>query len=585
MRVTADQGQWQECYDLAKVIAKANPEYPFTWLCLGWSNRGLGRPAEAIPAFEEAHRLGATNRGRIRYEIALCQAQLDRQQDCLASLQKALDEDMPSRAAIRRQAAFEKYRKLPEFQRIAGIPPEGLSLGEKRAFDAAYLAQEIQRIHPSPYQIKSKAEWDSMLAELKPRWGAMTEDELIVELKRIARLANDGHTSVAAAYEYGDTAALLPILFSQFQEGVYVTAAGKGFEDALWARVKAVDGRPIAKVLDTVADISPQDNAYRKVITGPPWLRHPQLLHALKLADSPSKVTLTLEMRDGKTVDKEYIVGPSPASLIRDPADGSKRPMHSVARSPFYSAHYLPAVAALWIHYNGCQDMDEESIADFAKRMDAFIKANDVKKLVIDLRWNGGGDNFLNLPLLELAMKNSVLNDPDHLFVCTSPYTFSAAVCFAGQLQRFTQATFVGQPTPSPANFIGESIGVPLPCTGIEATVSNLYWQNGPAMDAEPAIFPKVSVPYRFADYSRGRDACMEAILGEGFEKGAVLVERVGVTDFQCGNSTRRDIVGSGGLNFHVVSAPEHPWRLNSAKPSHRPGHSTAASYPNGIEA
>jgi len=90
--------------------------------------------------------------------------------------------------------------------------------------------------------------------------------------------------------------------------------------------------------------------------------------------------------------------------------------------------------------------------------------------------------------------------------------TFSAAVCGVGNLNRLTEAMFVGEPTGSPPNFIGETIPVTLPYSRLVATVSDLYWQNTVAMDERVWIAPDLYAPPSFQMLLEGRDPATEAV-------------------------------------------------------------------------
>lgn len=530
MRDLANDGKWEECLPLTKAILRENPDYPFAWMCLGWGSRFTGHFAEAIPAYERAYELGATQRGRIQYEIAICEANLGHKQQCLRAIKQALSDRYTNRASLRSDPAFEPFRSDPSFMKMAALTDAGKKdRNAKWTFDARYLVEEILRLHPNPYQLWKPSEWKDALAKFKADLPRLDDDQAIVRMKALVRQANDGHSSLAAPYEDSEASVAIPLLFGQFEDGVYVTAAEDELEPLLWSRVVSVNGTRVEEVMEAVGKVVPQDSPIRRLTNSPPWLRYPQLLHGLGLSKDREQVHFGLILRTGETKTVSLKVNPGAVKWIREPKDGSGQVPDSVhKRNTFYSADFLPSSSAVWIHYNGCQDMDEESIEAFAARLDAFIASHPVERLIFDVRWNGGGNNFLNWPLIDLVIRNPKLNEPGKVFVIAGQFTFSAALCFTGQMERFTKATIVGTPTSSPPNFVGETIPVELPCTGLLATISNTYWQNGPATDARIAIFPKVRVPWRFSDFRIGRDAALEAILGKGFAEGMVAIIKGG---------------------------------------------------------
>ena len=129
------------------------------------------------------------------------------------------------------------------------------------------------------------------------------------------------------------------------------------------------------------------------------------------------------------------------------------------------------------------------------------------------MRWNKGGNNFLNAPILEGLIRSTKINQPGKLFVIVGRNTFSAAMCGATQIERYTKAIMVGEPTGSSPNFIGETVIVKLPYSKMTASISDLYWQNSVAMDYRTWIAPRIYTPPTFAAYRAGRDLALEATL------------------------------------------------------------------------
>lgn len=75
------------------------------------------------------------------------------------------------------------------------------------------------------------------------------------------------------------------------------------------------------------------------------------------------------------------------------------------------------------------------------------------------------------------------INQRGKLFVIVGRQTFSAAMNGAAEIERHTNAIFVGEPTGSSPNFVGETIGVNLTYSKMRGSISDLYWQSSVAMD------------------------------------------------------------------------------------------------------
>jgi hypothetical protein len=105
------------------------------------------------------------------------------------------------------------------------------------------------------------------------------------------------------------------------------------------------------------------------------------------------------------------------------------------------------------------------------------------------------------------------VNQRGKLFVIIGRRTFSAAQNAATLFERHTEAIFVGEPTGSNPNFIGEGITLTLPYSKVIASVSDLYWQSGWPKDKRKWIAPLLYTPPSFAAFRVNRDLAMEAIL------------------------------------------------------------------------
>jgi hypothetical protein len=171
-----------------------------------------------------------------------------------------------------------------------------------------------------------------------------------------------------------------------------------------------------------------------------------------------------------------------------------------------------------------------EAVAD---SIAATLEREDIEHLVVDVRGNVGGNNFLNRPLFRRILTWPRLDRPGALFVLTDRGTFSAAVMLVADLEKRTPAVIVGEKTGGAPNSHGDSRRVVLPHTGITVRVATLYWQSSGPQDRRDGIEPHVPVPVPFADWRAGRDPALERVLAltapasspEGRWRGAIGIE------------------------------------------------------------
>lgn len=511
-----DQGEWEKALPIYQQLTKSHPFYAWGWLGLGWSLHYTGHYAEAIPAYQQAIRLGAERPFRMMLEIARCYAALSKKADALKWFEQAMQHGLTNVDRLRDDASLKLLRNEPRFRELVAIVDTSrMSRIEGWRYDLNLLAREIKRVHYNPYRFMAPAEFERAVREIHEAIPSLTDDEITVRLMKLVRRLGDGHSYVVPTYQEDETQQGLPVLFSFFEEGLYIGATTPEHEDLLWARVLKFDGATAERVYTGLDDIVSQDNSMRLLSQAPAFMRLPPLLKALGLAADASKIGLTIVDRQGR--ERVVTLAMTKGEIkewVRKPADAvNELPLYAQNRKDYYWFKYFPETRLLYFQYNAVANKKDESVAQFAARLFSFIEQNEVDKLVVDLRWNGGGNMFLSKPLLEGVLAAKKVNQPGHLFVIAGRHTFSAAMIFAAQLERYTHAIFVGEPTGSSPNFVGETNFRQLPYSKMWVSLSNLYWQNSTATDQRIWIAPRLSAPPTFNSYRQGLDPALEAIM------------------------------------------------------------------------
>ncbi len=142
----------------------------------------------------------------------------------------------------------------------------------------------------------------------------------------------------------------------------------------------------------------------------------------------------------------------------------------------------------------------------------ARAKQDDVARVVVDLRHNGGGDNTTLGPL-DFALRDPAINRPGHLYVLIGRITFSAAANFATDLEQETAATFAGEAMGGSPNLYGDTRRIELPYGGQALYMATRYWERSTPDDQRITIEPEIRAVLSSDDYFGGRDPVLQAIL------------------------------------------------------------------------
>jgi C-terminal processing protease CtpA/Prc len=173
----------------------------------------------------------------------------------------------------------------------------------------------------------------------------------------------------------------------------------------------------------------------------------------------------------------------------------------------------LPDDSLLYVNFNSVRDDPAETLAQFSERLGNKLATGRFTSAMIDLRLNNGGNNTL-LPPLEHAITSFVEASSRHrVVVLIGRATFSAGQNFANWLDRYTSAVFVGEPTGSRPNFLGDGSDTPLPYSGLRVSIAGRRYDDSTPDDARAWIAPDVPVPVLSTDYFANRDPAFDAAL------------------------------------------------------------------------
>jgi hypothetical protein len=500
----------------------------------------------ALEAYEKAREFGvrwgpdeteSSFRGVLAYRIACCHARLGRSDEAIDWLARAVQEGLRDLDWPTSDPTWDQLLADERVRNILGIiDHEGLSRTDGWRSDLWFFARELERRAYAPFGQVSAAEFDARISKLAQQADDMPDAQIMAELMRLLVPLADGHAWVSPPDGRDELRLTVPLKFYDFQEGVFITAAEPRYARLTGARVIAAGGHPIDAILTALEQVISRDNAQQVRWQRPEFLRWTTILHALGLISDPARLSLTLEFPGGarEGAREEVTVDASPAAPP-DSQAGS-RPARALRPRPTgwvslpdtlpeplplclrncelpYWFEYLREHGLVYLQLNGVEDHPAESMADFCSRVFAFIDTHPVERLVIDLRWNPGGNTFLTQQLLHHLIGCPVINQRGSLFVIIGRAMFSAAQNTATAIERETKAIFVGEPSGSRPNFIGESIPFDLPYSKMKVNISDLYWQTSHPMDSRPWIAPDIYAPPTFAAYRRNADPALDAIL------------------------------------------------------------------------
>lgn len=384
--------------------------------------------------------------------------------------------------------------------------------------DIRFVQTELPARHPDLFHHLPKKQWDGALEALAARTASLSDLEIALRFQEIVAQVGEQHTALNLTPVL-QRESLTPVGYGWFNDGIYVSAAAQRFDKIFGTKVLKINDLPAESVMEKLGRYVSKDNDFGYRNAALQLLRFP---NALRIAGLGSSDTIRLAVQNIATgeqfEEKIYPIDLNDrraAALIqpqrRDP-DPRFRPVRSV-----WSREWV-ADDLMLFQYNSCRSREMSlAVGDTARAaqlpafqpvMDSIIaelEARPAARLLIDLRYNGGGGSRDGIQLAERIADSKAINRKGRVFVATNFFTMSSATQVAIAFHRKTNATLLGEPTGDRPNHWGEVRAIELPATGLKLNHSTKFMRALPKKDPD-ALAPDVALPLTFAQFLAGKD-------------------------------------------------------------------------------
>jgi hypothetical protein len=387
----------------------------------------------------------------------------------------------------------------------ASIP--ALTPGEWRQ-DIAYSANEIATKHRAPYHFISKAKFDRAVSDLSARVPSMKDYEVVVGLQHLAALIGDGHTFL-------DTRGLyqrFPLEVFWFGDDLRVVRAAPQYRQALGAKIIAIGSLSVSDIQRKLQQLIPQDeNQWHVLNESAAQIMNVEPLAALGVLPHPGPADFTFETPSGRRF--KLRIQPVPAGA-GDSEEIAKNPVPLPFQHPddplWYT--YLADSKTVYVDFRSYQDLKTQS-----ERLWAYMKKRPVRRLIIDMRWNGGGDYTKGREyLIYKIVYMPTVNRAGHLFVITGRGAFSAGMVNITDFRRETEAILVGEPTGARPNGYQENYWFTLPHSKLRVSCAMLKYRFQPELGTD-AVRPDLRIDPNWRLFSAGKDAALRWVLTQQY--------------------------------------------------------------------
>lgn len=402
-----------------------------------------------------------------------------------------------------------------------------------------FLARDLS------YTPATRAEARRQIELLRARVPTAGDPEIVAGLARIAALAGNAHTRAYLLRNRGYWRRY-PIRIWHFADGWRVIAARGPAAALVGGRLVAVGGHPVEQAFRTLRPLFAGNDGWARYMGGYS-LTSPDALLGTGLIRGDGATTFTVEIGNRR---RTLQVAPAPFERREGPEENwwflspahpasrgwvhalDGRPLPELLRTPAVDYRFARCSGDVtYVAFNRAADTPGgEGVAAWGNRLLADIAGRTPQRLVLDLRFNTGGNMMLARPFIDALARTPLGTEAGRLIVVTGGTTFSAGITPAAALRADSRALLAGEPPGDHQQYWSEGGNVMLPNSRIPMHYANglHHYSTAPVPPAaRPALYleipardlrPDRLVGWSWGAYRAGRDPVTEAVLGRRLE-------------------------------------------------------------------
>ena len=385
--------------------------------------------------------------------------------------------------------------------------------------DLMFLSRQLVKRHANAFHFISPETFQAEVDRLDAQLPTLNSDQIFVGMDQIVNSIGDGHTYIRIP----DDAPTFPVEFERFGDDYRLTQAAlaANVSDVIGQKLMAIDGMPIDRVRALLLTLTPADETQAlRDLRACVLLNNGLVLYGLGITSNRDHVSYTFETEAGQLTLNLPAGSPMPQSEW----------LRAAMTVPLYRQHPDEPLWCLSFEKEKavyCSFQSYKNLRESSRAMLDLLHEKQPQYLILDLRFNKGGDFGLGLKyLIKPIRRMRSINRSDHLFVLIGPRTFSAAMSNSAQFHDRTKALLVGQPIGEKPNSYQEAREMVLPNSHWTVRYSIKFYKF--TQGSENLIRPDKEIPETWDDYKSGHDPVLDWVLQQctpgapllAFEKG-----------------------------------------------------------------
>jgi len=380
--------------------------------------------------------------------------------------------------------------------------------------DLETLVDTLESVHPNLYRSYKKEKFYQDIDSLKAALPTFTEVEFFrLSLAELLAKFDDGHTRVEQIFPTEDETHVYPLGFQWFEDELIVVGTTPEYEQLLGAKLISIKNMPLQKVISKVNTLISHDAENILKTINQQHIINADILNYLKIIDKNEIVQWKFKDQNNKAI--EISITPikinEEIEIVQLPFPKFISASSNLTKNyeGLYGYRILDGGEILYIQYNKCIDSQFEQ---FSEDIITTIQSENPKRIIFDLRKNGGGDSRLMTSLInKLIYQTNIRKVQNDLLIGKA--TFSSGVLNALEIRNKLNAKVYGEDTGENVNSFGEILYETLPFSNIEIAYSTKEYIMDKNNDGP--MKPDIYCTQTYSDYENGIDTCMELLLNQ----------------------------------------------------------------------
>lgn len=387
---------------------------------------------------------------------------------------------------------------------------QALSVSEQKAWheDILSFQTQIKMRHIAPFHQISETEFDQQIASLLLQLPSLNEAQIETALMRITRSIGDSHTAynlMSGPHRH------YPFRFKFFADELRLIDTITSYKPLLGSKLVAINGVPLAQLQQQLMPyVNYVENEYsfkvgfafqitiNKFLYGTGISGH---LDSTKFSFATGSGIQTFKvdtvaMRQFGELSSAYVMTTPQMTLAATGINGLQ-----IALLPAFNVVYLD-----FNHYP-----EPSAVVQHCPSLQQVIKHSKLRRLIIDLRGNMGGNFYSGLAISSCLSQLDQFDWLHGVYVMIDGATFSAAMANAVQFKQLLNATLVGQPSGADPNHYMETSRFTLPNSGRQLSVSKRYYQF--LLQPTDALYPDIAYENLWQTYKNNDDYALGQLL------------------------------------------------------------------------